>query len=151
MRRAVLILAALAIAVAAYAVDPTGSAFPGGADDFQAVQKMDTWTAVHHNRLLDAVNEMQDVILLNGLEETACAEFSVQPAARKLINVPLGETTTGSEPTFGSVIEDDQPARVAFDGVELLVGSIAQVWVFNRDATNTRTGSVCVQIVRGLE
>ncbi len=151
MRRAVAILALLAIiAVAAFAVPPSGSVFPGALDDFQAVAKLDRWTAEHHNRLLDAVNKVQQSIALSGLEETACASFSVNPAQRKLINIPLAQSTEGNEPVFGGVRDDSSPARVVFDDIEQLAGPIAQVWVFNRDASNARSGSVCVQVVRGL-
>jgi hypothetical protein len=151
MRRATAVLAALAIiAVAAYAVPPTGSVFPDALDDFQAVARMDRWTAEHHNRLLDAVNEIQQVMLTGGVEETACQAFSVLAAERKLINVALAQTTTGTEPVFPVVLDDNAPARIVSDGPGNLAGNIAQVWVFNRDATNARSGRACVQIVRGL-
>lgn len=138
------------IALIARAVPPSGSVFPGALDDFQAVARMDRWTAEHHNRLLDAVNKLQVVATHSGLQETACASFTINPAQRKTVNINLAQTTTGTEPMFGAVRDNNEPSRVVFDGAGPLTGSIAQAWIFNHDAVNVRTGSVCVQIVRGL-
>lgn len=138
------------IALIARAVPPSGSVFPGALDDFQAVARMDRWTAEHHNRLLDAVNKLQQVATHSGLQETACASFTVNPAQRKMVNIVLAQATTGTEPMFGAVRDDNSPSRVVFDGAGPLTGSIAQAWVFNHDAVQGRSGTVCVQIVRGV-
>lgn len=138
------------IALIARAVPPSGSVFPGALDDFQAVVHRDRLTTQDFNRLLDAVNKLQQSVLFGSIAETACATFTINPAQRKTVNISLAQTTLGTEPVFGTVRDDNTPSRVVFDGAGALSGAVAQAWVFNHDAVQGRSGTVCVQIVRGV-
>lgn len=138
----------LVVAVASWAVSPTGTVFPGSADNFQAVSPGDRWTSEKHNQILSALIAMQTSMFASGLPLVGCAAVSTTAGERKLVNVGMPSSLAGTEAAFCGVKDTTNPSRIECDGVQQVAGSTVQVWVFNRDAANARSGTVCVQASR---
>lgn len=144
---AVALFAVLVAGVARGAV-PVTCTFPATPDNFETVAGKDWWTAVHHNRLLCAINRLQAWVLSVGQLETVCSTTTVAAATRQLVNLPLSASITASSPAFGTVIDTTSPSRLEVDGVQSVSGTTVAVWVFNRDAGAARSGKVCAMVRR---
>lgn len=144
-------LVALAItgfATAARGAEPTTCSFPALTDDFQSVASLDKWTFVHHNRLLCAVNRLQDRALAGGAPETKCTNITVPASTRQLVNITVDTSIPSNAPAFASAIDPVNPSRLAVDGIQGASGTTVAVWVFNHDSANARAGRACATVIR---
>jgi hypothetical protein len=127
--------------------EPTSCSFPNQLDNFQAVAPHSTWDAVMHNRLLCAINALERRVQ-SGSTEAVCVNATIPASTRQLVTITLAAPVTGTEPAFPSVIDPTNPARLEATVVQGLSGTTATVPVFNHDASNARTGRVCVSVTR---
>lgn len=142
------VLAVLAVRWRAEGQLPATCSFPDQLDQFPAVSVGQKWTAALHNELLCAINELEAYVLaLQVGGEAQCTAVSLTAGQRKLITVSLGEAVTGTEPLFLSARESAN-GWLEPSGIVSASGSAVTAYVFNRDPDNTRTGTVCVQVVR---
>jgi hypothetical protein len=143
------VIGSILLTLVAGAAEPTTCSFPAAPENFQAVATMDYWTAVHHNRLICAVNRLIERSLTGGYLERACQDVAIPAATRQLVAFGLD----GAVPTNNPVLAPDpidtmNPSRVIADGVQQVDGTVATVWYFNRDTTSARTVHACVYVRR---
>ena len=139
--------APLSLLSTALAQLPTSCQFPAQLDQFESVAPGTHWTAVMHNQLLCAINELETYVLnLQAGGQAKCLAVSLAAAERKRITVSLDHPVTGSEAVFISAREADS-AWLDASGIEEVSGSAVVLWVFNHDAQATRTGIACVHVV----
>jgi hypothetical protein len=145
----VAVIGSVLLVLVAGAAEPNTCSFPAAAENFQSVQTMSLWTAVHHNRLLCAVNRLIERSLSGGYFEPSCQPIVVPAATRQLAvfgltnEVPLSSPILAPDP-----VDAVNPARVVEDGVQEVSGTVAKVWYFNRDTVNQRTVTACVYVRR---
>lgn len=143
------LIASVALISVALAAVPTGCTFPASRDTFSAVVPGDRLLASFWNRILCLLHALQDEVdAVSTPIRWACTATSLAAGERKLVTVPFsGVPFSGSEPAFTSVKDPLSPSRLDDDGLESISGLDVGVWVFNRDALNARSGTVCAFVV----
>lgn len=141
-------LAIFGVAQQVFGAEPTTCSFPALTDDFQSVANLDKWTAPHHNRLLCAINRLQDRAIAAGAPETVCSNITVPASTRQLVNLTTASSIPANTPAFASVVDPVNPSRLQEDGIQGASGTTVAVWVFNHDSANSRAGRLCATVIR---
>lgn len=136
---------------AAFAVAPTNCNYPDSYDSFSSLVTLQNLTPDTYNKLQCVVDRLQHEVGTSGSGlstfRTACTSASLAAAERKRVTITFsGSPFAGTEVVLSSVNEATSPTRLDVDGTEPPTGFTASVWVFNRDALNARSGTVCAAV-----
>lgn len=133
----------------AWAAPPTGCVYPAGYDNFQAVAPGQRLDAGMFNRMLCALNQLEQQALTGALGSQvrrACTPVSnVAAGDRVVVDVIIpGMNLGGGEVVLASVVDGGSPARLEVAEIASRLGSSVKVVIRNRDANAPRSGEVCV-------
>ena len=126
---------------------PTGSTFPGSPDNFPAATPS-TVVLPLLNRVLDALNKMQAMLLGTTAGEVIVQAVTVAPSQRLVVTLSAAATIAPTASVTATVLSVDGALPLVVDGVSRPNGLLVQVAVFNRDGANTQTGTICLRIDR---
>lgn len=132
---------------------PTGCAFPTAQDNFPAVSSGATITAdvgpSSYNKVLCAINALEAKMLsFAGIKSRGCSSFHFLAGERKRVEVVINGSVAPTDIVMASVRDPVSPSLLNVEGFEPASGGANRVavWVFNHDALNARTGTVCATV-----
>ena len=137
-------LVLLVLAGAARADDCT---FPTPID---TIPRQQPWNLVLPvlNRMICVVNKLEQWAVHTPPSEVACATATIPAGERTTVNLTAASALVGSEVILPKAKEASDPPMLIADGTATPGGAAVKVYVFNRDATAARTGTICAHIVR---
>ena len=100
------------------------------------------------NRAICILNKLQTRALQTARAETVCSNVTVSAGQRLLVALTAASPLVGTELVLPEAVDDASPPMLVADGPETPGGAAVNVYVFNRDAVNQRTGEACALIVR---
>ena len=80
--------------------------------------------------------------------EPICESITIDAGARTPVVLTAAAPLLNIETLAAEVHETGTDARLVLDGMHRASSTLITVWVWNRDAISSRSGKVCVEVVR---
>lgn len=128
---------------------PTGCLFPAALDNFPAVSPGTNLTAdvgpSSYNKLLCAVNALEAKISsYAGIKTRGCKSHNFLAGERKRVDIVMNGVVNSTDIVHATAFDSVSPSLLHVEGNEPGPNSNQVfVWVFNHDALNARTGTIC--------
>ena len=139
-----IVLVLLVLAGAARGDDCT---FPTPID---SIPRQQPWNLVLPvlNRVICVVNKLEQWAVRTPPSEVVCATATVPAGERTAVTLTAASALVGSEVILPKTKETSDPPMLIANGTATPGGAAVKVYVWNRDATTSRTGTICAHIVR---
>lgn len=139
------IVASMLVALPAVGQLAGGSNFPAGPDNFQQKSPGQTITASEFNKVLGALNAIENYLLTTGQPvQIACTNVTLLPGQRRCdVAVTWPVAISGTYGVVATAEENAPQPRVVLENVVTRTSTYASMCVWNRDAVSARTARVC--------
>ena len=145
MKHAIMVLAVVTLLPACALADDC--TFPNPPDSMPRLNPGDI-VKPPWNRAICILNKLQQRAVGTVRSEVVCNDATVDPGERATVVLTAASALVGTELVLPQAEDDTSPPMLVADGAETPGGAAVNVYLWNRDAVNARTGKACALIVR---